>query len=82
MFCTVLYVLALLMITHPLCFVFGFEKCPSLACLSSLYPQELDDIRKSELKVFKNIDVDESNILNWKGLIVPVSTVNSLRVFR
>lgn len=34
--------------------------------------QELEDIRKSGLKVFKDILVDESNILVWKGLIVPV----------
>ena len=36
-------------------------------------PQELDDIRKSGIKVFKNVEVDESNILSWRGLIVPVS---------
>lgn len=35
--------------------------------------QELEDIRKSKLKVFKSVEVDESNILQWKGLIVPVS---------
>ncbi|XP_064392273.1 ubiquitin-conjugating enzyme E2 L5-like [Halichondria panicea] len=33
--------------------------------------KELDDIRKSSQQVFKNIEVDDSNILNWKGLIVP-----------
>lgn len=35
--------------------------------------QELDDLRKSNLKIFRNIRVDESNILTWQGLIVPVS---------
>uniref|UniRef100_A0A7N6BP83 E2 ubiquitin-conjugating enzyme n=1 Tax=Anabas testudineus TaxID=64144 RepID=A0A7N6BP83_ANATE len=33
--------------------------------------QELDDIRKSGMKHFRNIQVDESNILTWQGLIVP-----------
>ena len=36
-------------------------------------PQELDEIRKSGIKVFREIAVDESNILSWQGLIVPVS---------
>ena len=35
--------------------------------------QELDDLRKSKLKIFRNIRVDEANILTWQGLIVPVS---------
>lgn len=35
--------------------------------------QELADIRKYGVKNFRNIQVDESNILNWQGLIVPVS---------
>lgn len=30
-------------------------------------------MRKADPKHFKNIQVDEANILNWKGLIVPVS---------
>eukprot|EP00794_Sanderia_malayensis_P013905 gene13905-15354_t len=33
--------------------------------------KELGDIRKSDGKVFRNILVDESNILSWQGLIVP-----------
>lgn len=36
--------------------------------------QELNDIRQSGLKSFRDIQVDESNILTWQGLIVPVST--------
>ncbi|KAI2660227.1 Ubiquitin-conjugating enzyme E2 L3 [Labeo rohita] len=33
--------------------------------------KELDEIRKSGMKNFRNIQVDESNILTWQGLIVP-----------
>lgn len=33
--------------------------------------KELDDIRKSKAKYFCNIQVDESNLLNWQGLLVP-----------
>ncbi|KAK1792002.1 hypothetical protein P4O66_001787 [Electrophorus voltai] len=35
------------------------------------YEQELEEIRKSGMKNFRNIQVDESNILTWQGLIVP-----------
>jgi len=31
--------------------------------------KELNDIRTSNQKVFRDIKVDESNILNWEGLI-------------
>uniref|UniRef100_A0A3P8WZ94 Ubiquitin-conjugating enzyme E2 L3-like n=1 Tax=Cynoglossus semilaevis TaxID=244447 RepID=A0A3P8WZ94_CYNSE len=34
--------------------------------------KELDEIRKSGMKNFRNIQVDESNLLSWQGLIVPV----------
>ncbi|TSM28095.1 Ubiquitin-conjugating enzyme E2 L3 [Bagarius yarrelli] len=33
--------------------------------------EELDEIRRSGMKNFRNIQVDESNILTWQGLIVP-----------
>jgi len=33
--------------------------------------KELADLRDSDLKSFKNIIVDEQNILSWQGLIVP-----------
>ncbi|KAI2664942.1 Ubiquitin-conjugating enzyme E2 L3 [Labeo rohita] len=33
--------------------------------------KELEEIRKSGMKNFRNIQVDESNILTWQGLIVP-----------
>ncbi|XP_020511518.1 ubiquitin-conjugating enzyme E2 L3a [Labrus bergylta] len=33
--------------------------------------KELEDIRKSGLKCFRNIQVDETNILHWQGLLLP-----------
>ncbi|XP_010842717.1 PREDICTED: uncharacterized protein LOC104991806 [Bison bison bison] len=36
--------------------------------------QELEEIRKCGMKNFRNIQVDEANLLTWQGLIVPVST--------
>ena len=36
-------------------------------------PQELQDIQSSNMKNFRDIQVDEQNMLNWQGLIVPVS---------
>lgn len=35
--------------------------------------QELEDIKQSGLKSFRDILIDEANILIWTGLIVPVS---------
>jgi ubiquitin-conjugating enzyme E2 L3 len=35
--------------------------------------QELEDIRKSGMRNFRDIQVDDANILSWQGLIVPVS---------
>lgn len=40
-----------------------------------MFEQELGDLRKSDVKYFRNIQVDESNILLWQGLIVPVSII-------
>ena len=37
--------------------------------------QELADLKKADMKSFRNIIVDERNILVWQGLIVPVSSV-------
>ena len=37
--------------------------------------QELGDLRASAMKNFTSIQVDESNILNWQGLILPVSRI-------
>lgn len=45
---------------------------------SSLVLQELEEIRKSGMKNFRNIQVEESNLLAWQGLIVPVSTPGRL----
>ena len=33
--------------------------------------KELQELRETGLKSFRNIIVDEQNILNWQGLIVP-----------
>lgn len=52
------------MMTYCFCF-----PCP----LRPLHVQELTDLRSSGLKSFREIVVDESNILQWTGLIVPVS---------
>ncbi|KAG8011627.1 Ubiquitin-conjugating enzyme E2 L3 [Nibea albiflora] len=40
-------------------------------CVVCSFSQELDEIRKSGMKNFRNIQVDESNLLSWQGLIVP-----------
>lgn len=57
------------------CLFFLFCHCiildqSSINCVSF---QEIQDIRDSGIKNFRIIQVDESNILNWQGLIVPVS---------
>ena len=48
----------------------------SLVCLRRAHLffsfQELADLKKSDMKSFRNIIVDERNILMWQGLIVPV----------
>lgn len=41
-------------------------------CHFSLF-QELSDLREAGVKHFRNIQVDEANMLCWQGLIVPVS---------
>ncbi|XP_074642731.1 ubiquitin-conjugating enzyme E2 L3-like [Tubulanus polymorphus] len=33
--------------------------------------KELEELRKTANQVFRDIIVDESNVLNWQGLIVP-----------
>ena len=42
--------------------------------------QELQDIRKAGLRSFREIQVDEQNMLTWVGLIVPVSHLDWLLV--
>ncbi|XP_028396681.1 ubiquitin-conjugating enzyme E2 L3-like [Dendronephthya gigantea] len=44
--------------------------------------KELNDIRKSGIKVFRDIRVDETNILQWQGLIVPESAPYNKGAFR
>ncbi|XP_070780768.1 ubiquitin-conjugating enzyme E2 L3a isoform X1 [Enoplosus armatus] len=44
--------------------------------------KELDDILKTGIKHFRNIQVDESNLLNWQGLIVPDSAPFDKGAFR
>lgn len=39
--------------------------------------QELSDLKTSGLRAFRDIQVDETNILLWTGLIIPVSVVGS-----
>lgn len=43
-----------------------------------LFYQELADIKASGLKSFRDIAIDETNILNWTGVIVPVNDTNIL----
>ena len=57
-----------------------FSSCYSLddnqhdvSCL-----QELNDMRVNGMKCFRDIQVDESNILSWTGLIVPVRVIDIL----
>lgn len=44
--------------------------------------KELQDIRSSGIKIFRDIQVDESSILNWQGLIVPENPPYSKGAFR
>ncbi|OPJ74855.1 ubiquitin-conjugating enzyme E2 L3 isoform A [Patagioenas fasciata monilis] len=39
--------------------------------LTTALPCELEEIRKCGMKNFRNIQVDEANLLTWQGLIVP-----------
>lgn len=44
--------------------------------------KELQDIRKANMKCFRDIRVDETNILSWQGLIVPDCAPYSKGAFR
>ncbi|XP_077592768.1 ubiquitin-conjugating enzyme E2 L3a isoform X2 [Stigmatopora nigra] len=44
--------------------------------------KELEEIRQSGFREFRNIEVDESNILVWQGLIVPESPPYDKGAFR
>lgn len=49
---------------------------------SRLFLQELADIKASGLKSFRDIDVDDRNILIWSGLIVPENPPYNKGAFR
>ncbi|XP_055305512.1 ubiquitin-conjugating enzyme E2 L3 [Sitodiplosis mosellana] len=44
--------------------------------------KELGDLKSSNLKSFRDIQVDESNILSWTGLIIPENPPYSKGAFR
>lgn len=44
--------------------------------------KELADMKSSEIKIFRDIVVDESNLLNWQGLIVPLNAPYSKGAFK
>lgn len=44
--------------------------------------KELQDIRKSGLKIFRDIVVDEQNMLQWQGLLVPDAAPYAKGAFR
>ena len=44
--------------------------------------KELQDIRKAGLKSFRDVAVDEQNILSWQGLLVPDQPPYSKGAFR
>eukprot|EP00095_Tigriopus_kingsejongensis_P006945 maker-scaffold1282_size50771-snap-gene-0.19 protein:Tk06945 transcript:maker-scaffold1282_size50771-snap-gene-0.19-mRNA-1 annotation:"ubiquitin-conjugating enzyme e2 l3" len=44
--------------------------------------KELQDIRKAGLKSFRDIQVDEQNILQWQGMLVPDSPPYSKGAFK
>ena len=44
--------------------------------------KELEEIRKCGMKNFRNIQVDEANLLTWQGLIVPDNSSYDKGAFR
>lgn len=50
-------------------------------CVVFHFYQELEEIRRSGMKNFRNIQVEESNLLSWQGLIVPVSNISFFTLF-
>lgn len=44
--------------------------------------KELQDIQSSNMKVFRDIQVDEQNVLSWQGLIVPDNPPYNKGAFR
>lgn len=68
-------------ITHSLPLV-GRHKDSSKMAATRRLQKELTDIRKSGIKAFREIQVDESNILTWQGLIVPENPPYNKGAFR
>uniref|UniRef100_A0A8C9XII9 E2 ubiquitin-conjugating enzyme n=1 Tax=Sander lucioperca TaxID=283035 RepID=A0A8C9XII9_SANLU len=52
-------------------FVFLWVLCPFAQSGTMPMSGELEEIRRSGMKNFRNIQVEESNLLSWQGLIVP-----------
>ena len=50
-------------------------------CVFIFYSQELQELRTNGVRSFRDIVVDESNILYWQGIIVPVSRRFQLNIF-
>ncbi|RVE68840.1 hypothetical protein OJAV_G00095720 [Oryzias javanicus] len=48
-----------------------WEHSNSKMAASRRLAKELEEIRRSGMKNFRNIQVEESNLLSWQGLIVP-----------
>ncbi|CAD5115451.1 unnamed protein product [Dimorphilus gyrociliatus] len=44
--------------------------------------KELSDIKTSGLKTFRDIEVDDANILSWKGIILPDSAPYNKGAFK
>lgn len=42
--------------------------------------QELADIKAAGLKSFRDIEVDDRNILIWSGLVCPVSIILNMQI--
>ena len=42
-------------------------------CIILMFEKELEEIKSQKRSCLQNIQVDDSNILQWTGLIVPVS---------
>ena len=40
--------------------------------------KELGDLRSSGAKTFRDIQAEETNLLIWNGLIVPVSSISKV----
>ncbi|XP_003387148.1 PREDICTED: ubiquitin-conjugating enzyme E2 L3-like [Amphimedon queenslandica] len=55
---------------------------PLIMAATKRLAKELDEIRKSGQKVFREVQVNETNILKWSGLIVPDNPPYNKGAFR